>query len=89
MSGELMFEEKVGVLNKSDDDFMMRPVRAEIQLVQNGYKLRYNEKKFVAKTLDEAISMIKKRNQKIKNKTKRKVNGNRSTCRNKSSSVLW
>jgi hypothetical protein len=59
MSGELMFEEKVGVLNKSDDDFMMRPVRAEIQLVQNGYKLRYNEKKFVAKTLDEAISMIK------------------------------
>jgi len=59
MSGELMFEEKVGVLNKSDDDFMMRPVRADIQLVQNGYKLRYNEKKFVAKTLDEAISMIK------------------------------
>lgn len=59
MSGELMFEEKVGVLNKSDDDFMMRPVFAEIQLVQNGYKLRYNEKKFVAKTLDEAISMIK------------------------------
>ena len=38
---------------------MMDPVRADIQLVQNGYKLRYNDKKFVAKTLDEAVSMIK------------------------------
>lgn len=59
MSEEMMFEEKVGVLPGKGNDFMMDPVRAEIQLVQNGYKLRYNEKKFVAKTLDEAISMIK------------------------------
>ena len=42
-----------------EHEFMMRPVRAEIQLVQNGYKLRYNDKKFVAKTLDEAMNMIK------------------------------
>lgn len=59
MSEEMMFEEKVGVLPGKGNDFMMDPVRAEIQLVQNGYKLRYNDKKFVAKTLDEAVSMIK------------------------------
>ena len=62
MSDGMMFEEKVGILPKKSDmdhDYMMRPVRAEIQLVQNGYKIRYSDKKFVAKTLDEAMNMIK------------------------------
>jgi len=62
MSDGMMFEEKVGILPKKSDmdhEFMMRLVRAEIQLVLNGYKLRYNDKKFVAKTLDEAMNMIK------------------------------
>ena len=38
MSDGMMFEEKVGILPKKSDmdhEFMMRPVRAEIQLVQS------------------------------------------------------
>jgi len=55
-----LFPAKVGVLHKHmDSDGFLEPVDARIKLVQNGYELRYEDKDFVAKDLEEALGMIK------------------------------
>ena len=41
------------------DDPVAYELAGSSAVFQNGYKLRYNDKKFVAKTVDEAVSMIK------------------------------
>lgn len=55
-----LFPAKVGVIHKHmPHDEFLEPVDARIKLVQNGYELRYEDKNFVAKDLEEAIGMIK------------------------------
>ncbi len=59
MSNEsFFFEDAVGVIERTTNEFR-EPVRAIIELVQNGYKLQYENKKFVAKNLKEGLDMIK------------------------------
>jgi len=54
------FTEKVGVLPKHDGPMEFKePIRAKIELVQNGYELRYEDKNFIASNLEEALGMIK------------------------------
>ena len=49
---------KVGILNQDDMRFKP-PVEVMVRLAQNGFKLHYQDKDFVAKTLDEAMEMIR------------------------------
>jgi len=59
------FSKPVGILEEMGSNEQKvsssysRPVRAEIKMVQNGYELDYENKSFIAKTLPEALEMIK------------------------------
>ena len=55
-----LFEEPVGILGGPGTHEFREPVTVFVEMVQNGFKLRYENKKFVAKTLDEAMKMIRK-----------------------------
>jgi len=53
-----LFEEKVGVLPRHDEEYKA-PISASIELVQNGFQLRYEGKEFNADTLDKGLKMIR------------------------------
>ena len=59
-SDNMLFQKPVSVLARGiiDHDFGP-PVDARIQVVQNGFKMRIGEEKFVAKTIDEAMDIMK------------------------------
>jgi hypothetical protein len=61
--GTFLFEKPVGILPKKKaeevEDF--RPsVQVRIELVQNGFKLHYEDKEFIEPNLDAAIDRSKK-----------------------------
>lgn len=53
-----LFAEKVGVLPRHDEEFKM-PISANIELVQNGFQLRYEGKDFNADNIDDALKLIR------------------------------
>lgn len=65
MAGTFFFDEPVGILPKSEAAMVERTefrpdVNVRIKLAQNGFKLHYEGKDFVANTLDEAMEMTRK-----------------------------
>ena len=61
-SESFFFEKPVGILgemgNTTNGDYQY-PVITEIKMVQNGYELKYENKCYIASTLDEALDMTR------------------------------
>lgn len=61
-SGSFFFDKPVGIL-QTDAPCVSRGYTetpcATIEMTQNGFRLRYGEKEFIATTLDEALEMVK------------------------------
>lgn len=55
----LLFEKAVGALPEPHTEMYREPISADIKLVQNGYQLHYEHKRFNAKNLEEALELIK------------------------------
>jgi len=61
MSGDqsFLFEEKVGLMESIEDRHAFFDAEVTIRMAQNGFKLHYQNKDFVAKTLKGALELTK------------------------------
>lgn len=62
MAGDdsFLFEKPVGVVPRPEPMEFREPICVHVEMVQNGFELRYENKSFIAETLNEAMDMTRK-----------------------------
>lgn len=67
MSDEnLFFDKPIGVLGRNlSNDMFGPPMEIRVKFAQNGLKIKFMDESFVAKTIDEAMTILKEKLVKI------------------------